>query len=180
MRRITTFWLTGITVVTIAVLIIYNNLNPSVTAQDVSLKGTIRQTAAEEYEVQLNIIRRKEDKGQHTVYPVVPGWGSITFSDKKDNRFIQPTSVGSTGATEEVLRQALERQSSTAMTEFSGFSIPDAAGTYKMRFTIHPLGGKAEPIKQPMIYYVHEESVLGKDLSWVSGNPLEIIKEYAE
>ncbi|WFR62288.1 hypothetical protein P9222_29375 [Paenibacillus amylolyticus] len=82
MRRSTKFWLTGIAVVTVAVFIIYNNLNPSVTAQDVNLKGTIRQTAAEEYEVQLTIIRRNEDKGQHTIYPVVPGWGSITFSDK--------------------------------------------------------------------------------------------------
>ncbi|WP_440117858.1 hypothetical protein [Paenibacillus sp. QZ-Y1] len=180
MRRNTIFWLTGIAIVIVAVFIVFNNLAPSVTEQDVSIKGTIRQTAADEYEVQLHIIRTKEEKGQHTVYPVVPGWGSISFNDKQDNRFIWPTSVGSTGAMEEILRQALQGQSSTTITEFKGFSIPDAVGTYKMRFTIHPLGEEAEPIRIPMIYYVHQEKVLGKDLSWVSGEPLEILEEYAE
>ncbi|MDK8189104.1 hypothetical protein QP794_03275 [Paenibacillus sp. UMB7766-LJ446] len=180
MRRSTIFWLTGITIIIVAVFLVYNNLAPSVTAQGVNMKGTIRQTATDEYEVQLTITRTKEDKGQHIVYPFVPGWGSISFVDKQDSRFIQPTSVGSTGAMEEILRQALQRQTSTAITEFVGFSIPDTVGTYKMRFTIHPLGEKAELIRQPMIYYVHQEKVLGKDLSWVSGEPLEIIKEYAE
>ncbi|OPG98752.1 hypothetical protein B2I21_10510 [Chryseobacterium mucoviscidosis] len=180
MRKSTIFWLTGIAIIIVAVFLVYNNLAPSVTAQDVNMKGTIRQTAADEYEVQLNITRTKEDKGQHAVYPFVPGWGSISFVDKQDSRFIQPTSVGSTGAMEEILRQALQRQSSTAIIEFAGFSVPDAVGTYKMRFTIHPLGEEAELIRQPMIYYVHQEKVLGKDLSWVSGEPLEIIKEYAE
>lgn len=180
MRRSTIFWITGIAIIIVAAFIVYNNLAPSVTAQDVNMKGTIRQTAADEYEVQLTIIRTKKDKGQHTVYPLVPGWGSISFDDKQDNRFIRPTSVGSTGAMEEIFRQALQGQSSTAITEFAGFSIPDAVGTYKMRFTIHPLGKEAELIRQPMIYYVHQEKLLGKDLSWVSGEPLEIIKEYLE
>ncbi|MEC0126629.1 hypothetical protein [Paenibacillus pabuli] len=180
MRRSTIFWMTGIAIIIVAVFLVYNNLAPGVTAQDVNMKGTIRQTATDEYEVQLTITRTKEEKGLHMVYPFVPGWGSISFNDKEDNRFIQPTSVGSTGAMEEILRQALQGQSSTAITEFAGFSIPDAVGTYKMRFTIHPLGDEAEPIRIPMIYYVHQEKVLGKDLSWVSGEPLEIIKEYAE
>ncbi|KOY16871.1 hypothetical protein [Paenibacillus xylanivorans] len=180
MRRSTIFWLTGIAIVIVAAFIVYNNLAPSVTEQNVNMKGTIRQTTAEEYEVQLTITRTKKDKGQHTVYPYVPGWGSISFNDEQDKRFIRPASVGSTGAMEAILRQALQRQSSTAITEFAGFSIPDAAGTYKMRFTIHPLGEEAELIRQPMIYYVHLEKLLGKDLSWVSGEPLEIIKEYAE
>lgn len=179
MRRSTIFWLTGIAIVIVAVFIVYNNLAPSVTAQDVNMKGTIRQTDVDEYEVQLTITRTKEDKGQHTVYPLVPGWGSISFNEQ-DNRFIRPTSVGSTGAMEEILRQALQGRSSTAITEFAGFSIPDAVGTYKLRFTIHPLGEAAELIRQPMIYYVHQEKLLGKDLSWISGEPLEIIKEYAE
>ncbi|RAW19408.1 hypothetical protein DC345_01115 [Paenibacillus taichungensis] len=180
MRKSTIFWLTGIGIIIVAAFIVYNNLAPSVTAQDVNMRGTIRQSATDEYEVQLNITRKKEDKGQHIVYPVVPGWGSISFDDKQDNRFIRPTSVGSTGAMEEILRQALQRQSSTAIIEFAGFSIPDATGTYKMRFTIHPLSEEAELIRQPMIYYVHQEKLLGKNLSWVSGEPLEIIKEYAE
>ncbi|WP_413376661.1 hypothetical protein [Paenibacillus taichungensis] len=180
MRKSTIFWLTGIAIIIVAAFIVYNNLAPSITAQDVNMKGTIRQTATDEYEVQLAITRTKADKGQHTIYPLVDGWGSISFYDKQDNRFIRPTSVGSTGAMEEILRQVLQRQSSTAITEFAGFSIPDAVGTYKVRFTIHPLGEEAELIRQPMIYYVHQEKLLGKDLSWVSGEPLEIIKEYAE
>lgn len=180
MRKSTIFWLTGIAIIIVAVFLVYNNLAPSVTAQDVNMKGTIRQTATDEYEVQLTITRTKEDKDKHMVYPLVPGWGSISFDDKQDNRFIQPTSVGSTGAMEEILRQALQRQTSTAIIEFAGFSIPGGVGTYKIRFTIHPLGEEAELIRQPMIYYVHQEKVLGKDLSWVSGEPLEIIKEYAE
>lgn len=83
MRRSTIFWLTGVAIVIVAAFIVYNNLAPSVTAQDVNMKGTIRQTATDEYEVQLTITRTKEDKGQHTVYPLVPGWGSISFDDKR-------------------------------------------------------------------------------------------------
>ncbi|KAJ3198553.1 hypothetical protein HK101_000068 [Irineochytrium annulatum] len=94
------------------------------------------------------------------VYPVVPG----SYLDQV------------------ILEEYLKVQGKTRKSaeNLIGFAIPDEMGSYKLRFTLRSLDGTTQPLENPIVYYVHNEQLLGKDLSWVTGENLEIIKEYAE
>ncbi|MFS0870285.1 hypothetical protein [Paenibacillus xylanilyticus] len=183
MRKQTIFWITGIAIAVVVVLFAYNNLAPSVKEQDVSMKGTIRQIGTDAYEVNMQITRTKEDNDIHMVYPVIFGWGNISFNEEQNDPYFRPSAVGTSGTAEQLLHQALQDEginTSNENGEFWGFSIPDEVGTYKMRFTITPLSEGVDSLENPKIYYVHKEQLLGKNLNWVKGERLEMMKENAE
>ncbi|MCP1183023.1 hypothetical protein [Paenibacillus sp. 1781tsa1] len=182
MRKRTIFWITGITIIFLVTLLIYSYVIPSVNAKDVVMAGTIRQIDTDAVEVELEITRKREDQDQHMVYPVVPGWGGVTFTDELDDAWYMPSSVGSSYFDQVILEKYLKGQGKTRKSadNLIGFAIPDELGSYKLRFTLRSLDGTTQPLKNPMVYYVHNEQLLGKDLSWVTGENLEIIKEYAE
>lgn len=82
-----------------------------------------------------------------------------------------------------LVHQALQDKGINTSNEngnFTGFSIPDEAGTYRMRFTISPLSEGVPSVRDPRIYYVHQEKVFGKNLHWVKGEHMVMIKENAE
>lgn len=182
MRKRTILWITGITIIFLVTLLIYSYVIPSVNAKDVVMAGTIRQIDANAVEVELEITRKREDKDQHMVYPVVPGWGGATFTEEQDNAWYVPSSVGSSYLDQVILEKYLKVQGKTRKSaeNLIGFAIPDEMGSYKLRFTLRSLDGTTQPLENPIVYYVHNEQLLGKDLSWVTGENLEIIKEYAE
>ncbi|MGG4481455.1 hypothetical protein [Paenibacillus illinoisensis] len=183
MRKQTIFWITGIAIVVVAVLLTYNNLVPSLKEQDVSMKGTIRQVDTDKYEVDMQITRTKGDNGIHMVYPVVFGWGNLSFNEELDDSYFRPPSVGTSGELEQLVHQALQDEDINTTNEngdFTGFSIPDEAGTYRVRFTISPLRKNILSINDPQSYYVHQEKVLGKNLNWVKKERMVMIKENLE
>lgn len=104
MRKQTIFWITGIAIVVVLVLLTYNNLVPSLKEQDVSMKGTIRQVDTDKYEVVMQITRTKEDNGIHMVYPVVFGWGNLSFNEELDDSYFRPSSVGTSGELEHLVQ----------------------------------------------------------------------------
>ncbi|WP_433752032.1 hypothetical protein [Paenibacillus amylolyticus] len=182
MRKSTIFGITGITIILLVILLIYSYVIPSVSAQDVVMAGTIRQIDTDAVEVELEITRKREDKNQHMVYPVVPGWEGVTFTEELDDAWYMPSSVGSSYFDQVILEKYLKAQGETMKLadNLMGFAIPDETGSYKLRLTLRSFDGTTQPLENPMVYYVHNEQLLGKDLSWVTGENLEIIKEYAE
>ncbi|GAB1156085.1 hypothetical protein YWY31_21100 [Paenibacillus illinoisensis] len=183
MRKQTIFWMTGIAIVVVVVLLTYNNLVPSLKEQDVSMKGTIRQVDTNKYEVDMQITRTKEDNGHHMVYPVIFGWGNLSFNEELDDSYFRPPSVGTSGELEQLVHQALQDEGINTSNEngnFAGFSIPDEAGIYRVRFTISPLSENVHSLNDPKIYYVHQEKVLGKNLNWVKKERMVMIKENLE
>lgn len=182
MRKSTIFWITGITIIFLVTLLIYSYVIPSVSAQDVVMAGTIRQIDTDAVEIELEITRKREDKDQHILYPVVPGWEGVTFIEEPDDAWYMPSSVGSSYLDQVILEKYLKVQGKTMKSAdtLMGFAIPDEIGSYKLRLTLRSLYGTTQPLENPMVYYVHNEQLLGKDLSWVTGENLEIIKEYAE
>ncbi|PAF32095.1 hypothetical protein [Paenibacillus sp. 7516] len=183
MRKQTIFWITGIAIVVVVVLFTYNNLVPSLKERDVSMKGTIRQIDTDEYEVDIQITRTEEDNDIHMVYPVLFGWGNLSFSEELDDSYFRPSSVGISGELEQFVHQALQDEGINTSNEngiFAGFSIPDEAGTYRVRFTISPLSENVHSLNDPKIYYVHQEKVLGKTLNWVKKGHMVMIKENVE
>ncbi|NMI03061.1 hypothetical protein HF638_03685 [Paenibacillus sp. SZ31] len=179
MRKSTIFWITGITIIILVTLLIYNYVIPSVNAQDVVMAGTIRQIDTDTVEVELEITRKREDKDQHMVYPVVPGWEGVTFTEEQDDAWYLPSSVGSSYVDQVILEKYLKTQGKTRKSaeNLMGFAIPDEIGSYKLRLTLRSSDGTTQPLENPMVYYVHNEQLLGKNLSWVTGENLEIIKE---
>ncbi|MEK4272820.1 hypothetical protein [Paenibacillus sp. FSL R7-0026] len=179
MRKSTIFWITGITIILLVTLLIYSYVIPSVSAQDVVMAGTIRQIDTDVVEVELEITRKREDKDQHMVYPVVPGWEGVTFAEEQDDAWYMPSSVGSSYLDQVILEKYLKAQGKTMKSadNLIGFAIPDEIGSYKLRLTLRSLDGTTQPLENPMVYYVHNEHLLGKDLSWVTGENLEINKE---
>lgn len=183
MRKQTIFWMTGIAIVVVLALLTYNNLVPSLKEKDVSMKGTIRQVDTEKYEVDMQITRTKEDNGIYMVYPVIFGWGNLSFNEELDDSYFRPSSVGTSGEMEQLIHQALQDEGINTSNEngnFAGFSIPDEAGTYRLRFTISPLSENVHSLNDPKIYYVHQEKVLGKNLNWVKKEHMVMIKESVE
>jgi len=183
LRKQTIFWITGIAIAVVVVLFAYINLAPNLKEQDVSLKGIIRQIDTDAYEVDVQITRTKEDNDIHMIFPVIFGWGNMSFHEEPDDSYFRPSSVGTSGTLDQLVHQALQDDGINTSNEngnFMGFSIPDEAGTYRMRFTISPLSEGAPSVKDPRIYYVHQEKVLGKNLHWVKGEHMVMIKENAE
>lgn len=90
-----------------------------------------------------------------------------------------PSSVGSSYLDQVILEKYLKAQGKTMKSadNLIGFAIPDEIGSYKLRLTLSSSDGTTQPLENPMVYYVHNEHLLGKDLSWVTGENLEINKE---
>ncbi|WP_434752194.1 hypothetical protein [Paenibacillus amylolyticus] len=184
MRKTKVYSMIGILVLLFAGILIYRQMASSITAQDVTVSGTIRSLDSKTVEVVLHVVRTKEDEGQHMMFPVIPGWGGLSFTgEQADGRF-RPSSVGTSYDNQVILEQAVQQEGrdegqlkQVFSQDLIGFSLPVKIGTYNMRFTLKALDGTPQPLHEPMIYYVHNERLLGKNLSWAMGYKLDIVKE---
>lgn len=184
MRKTMVFGMLGILVLLIAGILIYRQLAPSITAQDVTVSGTIRSLDSKTVEVVLRVIRTEEEDKLHMMFPVIPGWGGISFTGDQANGWFRPSSVGTSYDSQVILEQAVQQEgdnSDQLMQVFSqdlvGFSLPEEIGTYNMSFTLKALDELPLPLQDPKVYYVHNERLLGKNLSWATGYKLDIVKE---
>ncbi|PZT53480.1 hypothetical protein [Paenibacillus silvae] len=188
MRKKIIFGIIGVVLLVLVSVWIYRYAAPSLTEQEVTMTGTIRQLDSETVEVELAVTRTKEDHEPHFIFPLVPGWGGISFTEEQEQGLFRPSSVGTSYHDQVILEQMVKMQDhndnqitkQVFSQDLTGFSVPDEAGTYKMRFTLKSLDETVQPLHNPMVYYVHNERWLGKNLSWAAGQKLDIVKEEAE
>ncbi|MGO4530527.1 hypothetical protein AB4Z30_15700 [Paenibacillus sp. 2TAF8] len=187
MRKTMVFGMLGILVLLFAGILIYRQLAPSINAQDVTVSGTILSLDSKTVEVVLHVIRTKEEDEQHMTFPIIPGWGGISFTGEQANGWFRPSSVGTSYDSQVILEQAEQQEwhnvdqlKQVFSQELVGFSLPKEIGTYNMSFTLKALDEIPQTLQDPKVYYVHNERLLGKNLSWAAGYKLDILKEGAK
>lgn len=130
------------------------------------MEGAITPYSQDEFLVELNITKIKEDINYHYIYPVSKGLVDMNFI--KEESYYSP---GSIGITENILRN---QTNITNNENLLGFAIPKEQGQHRLKFTLRK-SNDYEKNSEASIYYVHYETRFGKKMNWIKEVKLRIL-----
>lgn len=176
MKRI----LTTIVVLIVGLILIFYVYNKekqkAASPEDIQIEATLKINENERmmdlgYDYMLEVVIDQKKDSPHIIYPYVEGLGRISISEKEDEGYYMPGSIGLVDNDEQLVIQAFQDQQITftekdSSSFFIGFYFPKEAGVFKMRVYLQK-EANFRPSDPMYMAYVHKgEKGWGLDDNW--------------